>query len=179
MTRNLFHFTLFLILFSAACSKPDPDAVRLAAFDEIYTKMKTCVPESEPQESIGLAILSVSANQNETIIRIVAYAPAEPAEFNLPVYSLSRGRWLINNKDGEKDRTYLIDDRCREFKLKDRRPAAGMKIPLAGKISLDKGQSFETSLIFPSISEKSRVLVLVYGGRTMRHLLWPDERRSD
>ncbi|MBK9706862.1 MAG: hypothetical protein IPO77_07640 [Acidobacteria bacterium] len=57
MTRKLFLFTLFLILFSAACSKPGPDAVRLAAFDEMYTKMKTCVPESEPQEGIGLAII--------------------------------------------------------------------------------------------------------------------------
>jgi hypothetical protein len=99
---------------------------------------------------------------------LVAYASDEAVDFHLPIYRMSAGRWLIN----EKGRAYLLDERCREFKLNGRKPSAGSfwggrKVPLDGLVRLNPGQAFEATLIFPPLPDQTRVGALVYEGRVL------------
>lgn len=164
---------LLTAMFYASCSKPDPEAARAAALSEARASIRKCLPAAEPGPESGprIAVHSLSTGRDETVVRIVAYAgPAAAADFDLPAYSLSRGRWLIDGRY----RAYLLDEYCREYKLKDRRPSVGSAIPVDGRVKLAPGQAFEASLVFPSLYEKSRVAVLIYGGRISEMMLRPD-----
>jgi hypothetical protein len=118
-----------------------------------------------------LAIESVVRDKNATRVRLIAYARDEAVDFYLPVYRMSAGRWLIN----EKGRVYLLDEQCREFRLNDAKPSPGSlsdflggeKIPPDGRIRLKPGQAFEATLVFPPLSDRARVGALIYDGRVL------------
>jgi hypothetical protein len=120
---------------------------------------------------LKLAIESVESAQNVTRVQMVAYARDEATDFYLPVYRMSAGRWLIN----EKGRAYLLDERCREFRLNDAKPSpdspsdflGGEKIPKDGRIRLKPGQALEATLVFPPLPDRTRVGALVYDGRVL------------
>jgi hypothetical protein len=164
-----------LSLCLAGCSRPDPETEKRAAVDEFFTQAKSCWPpdgsDGENAGSLKLAVGSVERAPNVTRIQLVAYAGNEATDFYLPVYRMSAGRWLIN----EKGRAYLLDERCREFKLNDAKPSpgsaseflGGKKIPPDGRIRLEAGQAFEATLIFPPLPDRTRVGALVYHGRVM------------
>lgn len=162
--RNVvFAILVFLPFLLAACSRPAPEAERQRAIAEVFAKWKACVPDNEQEKDLTLAIVSVTREQNETSVRLAAYAVDRPTEFDLPVYLLSRGRWLIN----EKGRAYLLDEQCREYKLKDRKPSSGREPSSEGRVKLETGQVFEVTLSFPRLPDDVRMGVLVYG----RHVL--------
>ncbi|MBO0723223.1 MAG: hypothetical protein J2P41_20535 [Blastocatellia bacterium] len=157
-------FALMLFsMFLGGCSRRNMEEERQQALNQVYTKLRSCLPpEEQTDDKLKIAILDVKVNPKETAVRIVAYTLDEEIDFDLPVYSLSRGRWLIN----EKGRAYLLDERCREYKLQDRRPVPNHPIPLNGRIHLNPGQAFEAILSFPRMSD-TQIGVLVYGQRIM------------
>jgi len=118
-----------------------------------------------------LVIESVVSDKNATRVRLIAYARDEAVDFYLPVYRMSAGRWLIN----EKGRVYLLDEQCREFRLNDATPSPGSlsdflggeKIPPDGRIRLKPGQAFEATLVFPPALDRARVGALIYDGRVL------------
>lgn len=150
-----------LLLLLTACSQPNVQADRQRAIAEVFAKWRSCAPDSEVGGDLKLAITSATRQPNETSVRLVAYALDKTAEFDAPVYLLSRGRWLIN----EKGRAYLLDEQCREYKLKDRKSGSGREIPVNGRIRLEPGQAFEIVLNFPQLPDEVRMGLLVYGNR--------------
>src|SRR5262249_12520027 len=106
----------------------------------------------------------------ETSVRVVGYATTEAAEFDLPVYFMSRGRWLIN----ERGRAYLLDEQCHEYKLKDRRTEQAA--PQGGHVRLKPGEACEATLSFPRLSNEVREGVLVYGTRVLSFSLLIETR---
>lgn len=154
------------LLVSTSCSK-DPEEIRIAAIEETYGRLSKCVSENANEGDLKLAVASVSNGENETQVRLVGYAINSPAEFVLPVYRLSSGRWLI----GEKDRVYLVNDQCREFKLKDRKAQFGQTFPQDGVVRLSPGQAFEITLRFPRLPDQTKFGMLIYGKRTLPFLL--------
>ncbi len=151
-----------LLLALTSCSK-DPEAVRVAAIEETYGKLSKCAPANADESDLKLAVVSAFNEKNETLVRLVAYAINSPAEFALPAYRLSSGRWLI----GEKDRAYLLDEHCREFKLKDRKVNLGQTFPQDGMVKLNPGQAFEITMGFHRLPDRNRIGVLVYAGRSL------------
>ncbi|HEU0185984.1 MAG TPA: hypothetical protein VFS27_11760 [Blastocatellia bacterium] len=118
-----------------------------------------------------MAIESVVSDRNATRVRLVAYAPDEEAPFYAPIYLMSAGRWLVN----EKGRVYLIDEQCRELRLNETKASPGSsltfwrggRIPEGGLIRLKRGQVFETTLSFPPFPDRTRTGALVYGERVL------------
>ncbi len=157
---NLAVMTFLLISFG--CSK-DQEAVRTAAVQESFAEISKCAQVGGTESLNNLAVVSAVNSLNETALKLVVYATNIPVEFPLPAYKLSAGRWLI----GEKDRAYLVDEHCREFKLKDRRPPEGQKFPMDGIVRLNQGQAFEMTLSFYRLKETTRFGMLVYGGKTL------------
>jgi len=161
---------LALSLCLAGCSRPVTEAEKKAAVDEFFTQARSCWP-NDGESSAPLAIESVVSDKNATRVRLIAYARDEAVDFYLPVYRMSAGRWLIN----EKGRVYLLDEQCREFKLNDANPSPGSlsdflggeKIPPDGRIRLKPGQAFEATLVFPPLPDRARVGALVYDGRVL------------
>jgi len=159
-----------LILCLAGCSRPVTEAEKRAAVDEFFTQSRSCWPNGA-ESSPPLAIESVVSDKNATRVRLIAYARDEAADFYLPIYRMSAGRWSIN----EKGRVYLLDEQCREFKLSDSKPSqssslifwGGGRIPEGGRIRLKPGQAFEATLIFPTLLDRARVGALVYDGRVL------------
>jgi hypothetical protein len=159
-----------LILCLAGCSRPVTEAEKRAAVDEFFTQARSCWPNGG-ESAAPLAIESVVSDKNATSVRLAAYARDEAVDFYLPVYRMSAGRWLIN----EKGRVYLVDEQCREFNLNDAKPSPGSlsdflggeKIPPDGRIRLKPGQAFEARLAFPPLPGRARVGALVYGGRVL------------
>jgi hypothetical protein len=159
-----------IILCLAGCSRPVTEAEKRAAVDEFFTRARSCRP-NDGESAAPLAIESVVSDKNVTRVRLIAYARDEAVDFYLPVYRLSAGRWLIN----EKGRAYLLDEQCREFKLNGAKPSAGSlsdflggeKVPPDGRIRLKPGQAFEATLAFPSLPDRARVGALVYDGRVL------------
>ncbi|HKQ80492.1 MAG TPA: hypothetical protein VJ810_42750, partial [Blastocatellia bacterium] len=102
-------------------------------------------------------------------------------DFYLPIYLLSAGRWVIN----EKGRAYLLNEQCREFKLYESKPSStsssifweGGRIPQGGRIRLNPGQVFETTLVFPPLPDQTRVGALVYDGRFLPFTLLTETQR--
>ena len=164
---------LFVIfcLFSFGCAGRDPEAQRQAAVAATLAKLQSCAPEGEAEGDLKMAIASVARQANETSVRLVVYALVKPAEFDLPTYSLSRGRWLIH----EEGRAYVLDEQCREYKLKERK--SSIEVPPNGQISLEAGRAFETILSFPPLPDDVRMGVLVYGRRVLPFLLSPSAQR--
>ncbi len=157
---NLAVMTFLLISFG--CSK-DPGAIRTAAVLESFAEISKCAQVGGAESLNNLAVVSAVNSSNETALKLVIYATNTQVEFPLPAYKLSAGRWLI----GEKDRAYLVDEHCREFKLKDRRPPEGQKFPMDGIVRLNQGQAFEMTLSFYRLKETTRFGMLVYGGKTL------------
>lgn len=157
-----------LLLIATACSK-DPDAIRTAAVQESFAELSKCAQVSGAEPIQNLAVVSVTNAPNETALKLVVYATSSPVEFPLAAYKLSAGRWLI----GEKDRAYLVDEHCREFKLKDRRPPEGQKFPMDGLVRLKPGESFEMTFSFYPLKNTSRFGMLVYGGKTLPFVATP------
>jgi hypothetical protein len=125
---------------------------------------------------LKLAIAEVAHQPNATHVRLAGYATDEAVDFDLPAYRLSSGQWLIN----EKGRAYLLDERCREFKLKDRKPSSGVHggrpVRRDARIRLSPGQAFEATLIFPRLPDQTRMGVLVYDGRVVPFTLQAEAR---
>jgi len=161
---------LALSLCLAGCSRPVTEAEKRAAVDEFFTQARSCWP-NDGESATTLAIESVVSEKNATRVRLIAYARDEAVDFYLPVYRMSAGRWLIN----EKGRVYILDEQCRELKLNGAKPSAGSlsdflggeKIPPDGRIRLKPGQAFEATLAFPSLPDRARVGALVYDGRVL------------
>ena len=161
---------LSLSLCLAGCSRPVTEAEKRAAVDEFFTQARSCWPK-DGESGTPLAVGSVVGEKNATRVRLIAYARDEAVDFYLPVYRMSAGRWLIN----EKGRVYLLDEQCREFKLNDATPSPGSlsdflggeKIPPDGRIRLKPGQAFEATLLFPPAPDRARVGALVYDGRVL------------
>jgi hypothetical protein len=84
-------------------------------------------------------------------------------DFYLPAYWMSRGRWLIN----ERERAYLLDADCREYPLKDRRESIGPSVATNGQVRLRPGGVVETTLEFQRPGAHAREAVLVYGARVL------------
>jgi hypothetical protein len=172
MKLNLNHLQLTPLLVISmiltGCVRRDPEAEKRQAFNETFARLRSCVPpqkapDQKAEDKLKIAIASVTNSPNETAVKIVAYALEEETDFNLPVYWMSRGRWLIN----EEGRAYLLDERCREHKLKDRRSATSERLPPNGRIRLNRGQALEAILSFPPLSDQTQIGVLVYGERTL------------
>ncbi|MEP7341383.1 MAG: hypothetical protein ABI977_26875 [Acidobacteriota bacterium] len=162
---------VMLCLFLFGCAGRDTEAQRQAAVAATVAKLRSCMPDGETEGDLKLAVASVTRQANETNVRLVAYALHKPAEFDLPAYSLSRGRWLIH----ETERAYLLDEQCREYKLKER--TSSIEVPPNGKISLEAGRVFETTLSFPPLPDAARIGVLVYGRQVLPFLLNPSAQR--
>ena len=166
-------FLLLALLSAAACSRRDPAAELRAAMAGERAKLRACLPEHAPAEGgPGLAIAAVTREPSETRVRLVAYAVGEAADFDLPVYLMSRGRWLINDVG----RAYLLDGQCREYKLKDRRPAERQKEAKNGRVRLERGEAFEVWLSFPRLPDEAHEGALVYGRRVLPFWLLSEPR---
>lgn len=148
---------LCALAFLSGCSKRDPQAELRTAMAAARTKLRACLPDSKPDSAFKLAIASVSRQPHETSVRLVAYTLGEAADFDLPVYLMSRGQWLI----AEQGRAYLLDDECREYKLKNRQVVVAATPQ--GRLRLKPGQAFEITLSFPRLTDEAREGVLVYG----------------
>jgi len=119
-----------------------------------------CVPRSlTPDKNLSLAIVAIAVTENKTRVKLVAYAPSESVDFYLPVYLMSRGRWTLAD---DRERPYLLDSNCRNYKLNDRKSTENMKAPQDGKVSLKPQSSFETILEFPPLGSDVNSGVLVY-----------------
>ena len=125
-------------------------------------KFHACIPDTQPEGNVRLALAAIRNEPDQTSVKLIAYAVNEPAEFDVPQYSMSRGRWLIN----EKGRAYLRDEQCNEYKLKDRTPTVG-KVPDSGRIQLKPGEAYELTLSFPRLLEEVKAGALVYGNWVM------------
>jgi len=151
---------LMLAGICGGCGRSAPPADPVAGLSGIGERMRACLPPRRYRKNDGhirMAVTELSRLAVETKVRIVAYAGEEPGVFDLPVYSLSRGRWLIS----ETGRAFLIDQNCRQYRLKGRSSTRG--IPLNGRIELQPRQSFEADLSFPRLSERPYLLIMVYG----------------
>jgi hypothetical protein len=138
-------------------------------------KIGGCVPGEAAIEGWSMEIRSASRDETSTRVEIAVTATGEAVDFDLPVYRLSRGRWLIN-KSGQFGRAYLVDPTCREYKLKDRKAAPGREIPLDGRVRVTPGQPFEATLLFPRLPEETGVGMLVYNGQKLPFAIGVERR---
>ncbi len=159
--QYLLCFLLLALVAAPGCRQPAQQADTAAA--TLAARLGSCLPEAEPEDSLKLAITAVTRTREETSLRLVAYTISEPADFYLPVYLMSRGRWLIN----EQGRAYLLDEQCREYKLKGRRIPAGKTASPQGLVQLKAGQAFELTLSFPPLPETVQAGALIYGKRVL------------
>ena len=176
-------FALSLCL--TGCSRPNPEVEKRTAVDEFFARARSCRPsngsDGEDAGSLKLAVESVVSAENATHVRLVAYARDEAVDFYLPIYRMSAGRWLIN----EKGRAYLLNEQCREFKLSESKPSpssasifwGGGQIPQDGRIRLNPGQALEVTLVFPPLPDRTRVGALVYDGRVLPFTLLTETQR--
>lgn len=134
-----------------------------------------CIPRTVSQENkVSLAIVAVEVQPGKTRVKLVAYAPSEAVDFHLPVYLMSRGRWTIDDRE----RAYLLDESCREYKLIDRKSTDNMKAPIDGKVQLKPQGAFETILEFPALQQDVSSGVLVYGGQVVPFTLMESRSSS-
>ncbi|MFN7947120.1 MAG: hypothetical protein U0Z53_17340 [Blastocatellia bacterium] len=128
---------------------------------------------SQPVAGVRLAVVSFSREKEEARLRLVAYNPAAAAgqpdksegavEFDAPSYLMSRGRWLINDSG----RVYLIDERCREYKLKNRQLTLRQSEAKNGRIRLEPGAACEMILSFARLPDDVQDVLLVYGTQVL------------
>ncbi|MGH9841463.1 MAG: hypothetical protein ACREEM_22140 [Blastocatellia bacterium] len=170
--RSLAGLMIVSLLTATSCSSRNAEPVKPTTIEEARARLDLCAPKNTAEGNLPLAIRSVTHEAQATKVTIVAAAVGEPVDFHLPVYRLSSGRWLINGTG----RSYLLDEDCREYKLKDRKSQPGFEIPLEGLIRLKAEQRFEAVLVFPRVSERSRVGMLVYDGRSLALVFGPESR---
>ena len=161
--RSLACLCLFFILALPGCNKRDLDRERQTAVTETLAKLQTCLRQRTETSEAELAIVSISRQPQEISVRLVAYAKDKPVEFYLPVYLMSRGRWLIN----ERERAFLLDEYCHEFRLRDRKSTNGKPLPLDGKVLLQPGAAFEFDLSFARLPEDTNLGALIYGAKVL------------
>ncbi len=152
--------------------------------EEFFARARSCIPSDvridDNAVGLRLAVESVRKTGGTTQVRLVAYSIDRAIDFYLPIYRLSAGRWLINDKG----RAYLLDEQCREHKLNDRKPSASYssdpsgkpQIPHDGRIRLNPGQAFETTLVFPPLPDETRIGALVYEGNALPFILHSETR---
>jgi hypothetical protein len=166
-----------LPFFLSACSPPrHPDAEERDAVKAIRAKLQACLPDAQPESGVRLAVVSFSREKEEATVRLLAYNPTDrtgvkPAagatavvDFDVPNYLMSRGRWLIN----ESGRAYLLDERCREYKLKDRQITLRQAEAKNGRIQLQPGEACEVILSFARLPDDAQEIALVYGTQILR-----------
>jgi hypothetical protein len=154
---------LALALCLSACKQHDPDHERRAAVTTTLTQLQSCLRPRTETTQAQLAIVEITRLPQEMSVRLVAYATDKPVEFYLPVYLMSRGRWLIS----ERERAFLLDEYCQEFRMRDRKSTNGAPLPLDGKVVLPPGTAFEFKLSFARMPEETRLGALVYGARVL------------
>lgn len=167
--RGRLALPIIFCLFLFGCAGRGVEPERRADVAASPDKLQSCAPGDEAEGDVKLAITSVTRQPNETSVQLVAYALDKPVEFDVPVYILSSGRWLI----GGAGRAYLRDEQCREYKLKDKLLSPGSEAPLGGHVRLEAGRAFEMTLSFPRLPDEARMGVLVYGRRALPFLLSP------
>lgn len=145
----------------SACARPQQKAAKPLSPIEAQQKLLACLPESATAATdtgTKLEVIAATNTAEATEVRVRVTAPDHPVDFHFPAYQLSAGRWLINGRQ----RAYLVDEACRQFKLKDRRAVAG-EIPPNGLVPLRAGQQFEGVLLFPRLFAETRFALLAYG----------------
>lgn len=163
-------FLLVGVLSLANCQRRNPEQERRQAVNQTLEKLQACLrPQATVNQTPALAPAQLAlrdihrAPSGGTRARLVAYTGTAASEFYLPTYSLSRGRWLIN----EKERVYLLDESCQEYKLQDRHSTNNQPLPLNGQVALPPGTAFEFALSFPNLPPEIQMGVLVYGARAI------------
>ncbi|NOT61126.1 MAG: hypothetical protein HOP19_12980 [Acidobacteria bacterium] len=167
-------FIALLYLLCLSCKQPDPEIQRRAALKLTMDNLRRCLPPAEVNQAAGLSIAAIARERETetTTLRMVVYAPTQPAEFHLPIYLLSRGRWTINDTG----RAYLLDEHCREHKLKGTAEVNGKTLPNDGIVKLKAGEAFEFRLNFPTFPETMQMGTLVYGSRVVPFSLLVEAR---
>ena len=155
---HLFWFGCCLCLAGCASSAPTaPSQTSSAPSSREERWLAKCAPpSSRPPLAVRLAIDSVERTRTGTTLRIVAYTTSEPGILQLPLYTMSRGRWSI----GEKGRVFLLDEECRSYPLLDV-TFDGPRIG-PGQIRLARRQSLDGTLRFPPLSGRSQMALLFY-----------------
>jgi hypothetical protein len=157
MLKKQLILLIFLVIF-AACRQNLAPVIQLTEAEKM-AKLKSCTPDYQPDSKIKLSVSEIWSEGNQTKARVVFTAPPEAAEFYLPQYLMSRGRWLMN----ERWRAYIRDENCKEVKLQDRTPQSADKIPDSGLIKLKANEKYEVILSFAKLPEESSKGILVYG----------------
>jgi hypothetical protein len=166
ISRIAIYYSILSLLILSGCSN--------SSEQHPVVKIESCSPQDEPAGNVNLRVVSFDEDTEGVLVRVIAETGSTGAIFELPVYRMSAGRWLI----GDNRRAYLIDDTCREYRLKDRRSVSGERLPLDGRVRLLPQKSFEMTLVFPRLikprsrapekkTESMRKGVLVYGKRAL------------
>ncbi|MFN7927532.1 MAG: hypothetical protein U0Y68_06240 [Blastocatellia bacterium] len=133
-------------------------------------KFRACIPTEKYEGKAQLAVAEIRNEAEQCRVKLVAYAAGEAAEFDVPQYSMSRGRWMI----ADKWRSFIRDEQCNEYKLKERTPTVG-KVPDSGRVTIKPGEFYEMTLSYPRLSDEVRQGVFVYGNWVMPFTL-PEAR---
>ncbi len=147
---------LLWVLCAASCTRRSAETEKNLKKDP---RILACVPGTQRDSRVSLAITSIDVHENKTTVRLVAYSKSEQLDFHLPVYLMSRGRWIINDQT----RAYLLDEKCREYRLNGRKSNEEMPAPRDGIVQLKPYSVFETILEFPPLDDDVKGGVLVYG----------------
>jgi hypothetical protein len=179
--RQVMVFLLLAVLTS--CTRPrNTEVGAREAISALQKKLSACLTEKNPQGDFKLAVVSITHQGEETLVNLVAFNPADAVadknsatdktsqkvspriiDFDAPVYLMSRGRWLLN----ETGRVYLIDENCREYKLRDRKFLMRQATAKSGRVQLAPGEACEVQLSFGRVSETAQGVLLVYGQRVL------------
>jgi hypothetical protein len=165
-------FLLAACLSLTGCRKADPEMQRRAMLKLTADNMRRCLPQATVNNQVSLAIVAIARETDATVLRMVAYATTQPTEFRLPIYLMSRGRWTINTNG----RAYLLDENCREYRLKDTYASAAKALPQDGKVQLQPGESFEFRLSFPRLPDEMQMGTLIYGSNVIAFSLLVETR---
>jgi hypothetical protein len=161
---KIVHWSLitFVLLLQGACARKAAP-VQEPSIEQVLERLQRCASQEGLTETLSIAIKS--ATLEPAGLRIIASISAseQRLEFDLPVYRLSSGRWLINGKG----RAYVMDENCRQYKLSDRKRIEGYDPPIDGHLSLKPGQRFESALIFPRLQDRAKAGLLVYDDRIL------------
>jgi hypothetical protein len=166
-SARLWASLLTLLLCFVGCTRRNPEAEKREALAAVRSRLRSCVPAAEPEGNVRLAVSAVERNADSLKLRLIIYTVGAvggaETDFYLPAYWMSRGRWLIN----ERERAYLLDADCREYNLKDRRESLGPSVATNGQVKLKPGGMVETTLEFQHLAADAREAVLVYGSRIL------------
>jgi len=149
------------------CRSREAETIKARPLDKCLPQ--TTNDQGNENQGPALAIGGVKRGSDGTEVRLVAYAVDKPAQLDLPLYIMSAGKWLINNSA----RTYLLDDECREYKLKDKKVSDGQKKVENGRVVLKPGEAFEMTLLFTPLFDDAGGGALIYGDQTVRFAVSP------